>query len=183
MVPHPPAEFRHSIVPAAAMTLGDGQAPVSTFQEWFSAGVVTAVASAAGLVPQVMPIDANKIDMQVQTWGPFEGRMRVIGLQLKSTHRPQFSRDRSFLSYSLDRADYEQLRAPGSIPRFLVVVVVPRPTAPWVRVRSNIVALGAAAWWCAITDPTPISTDTKTIRVPTENRLDAPALLNLMRHA
>src|SRR4051812_49251222 len=75
----PPANYNVDVLPMEC------EAPRPRWQEWFSWAFVKAVGSAAGLVVHVPGIDANKKDIVIETWHPFEGRVRTIGLQLKST--------------------------------------------------------------------------------------------------
>lgn len=129
-------------------------------------------------------IDVNKVDVRLETWGPWQGRIRQIGLQLKATSSPSFvgpSHDRK-LAYSLDAADYNSLLEDCSYQRFLVVVALPPIEEAWVRQRPSMVGLGAAAWWCQVSgDPT--AQGSATVHLPIHQRFDSDALNSMMELA
>jgi hypothetical protein len=146
--------------------------------------VVAATTSAAGLVCQTPIIDVNKVDVQVSTWGPLDGRLRTIALQLKATSAPKFvgqPEDRK-LAFRLDRDDYNSLLTPGTMPTFLVVVALPSLDGCWVRQRSSMVALSAGAWWLRVTGE-PTGQETITVHLPVEQRFNSAALREMLEAA
>lgn len=158
-----------------------GTAPSNRYKEWFSWAVVAATTSAAGLVCQTPQIDANKVDVQVNTWGAWNGRVRTIGLQLKATSSPSFvgSDDNRNLAFVLDRADYNAFLEPSTVPCFLVVVCLPTLGKRWVTHRPNLTALGAGAWWLRI-EGDPTTQGTTTVHLPVEQRFDVTALRRML---
>ncbi len=139
--------------------------------------MVAATTSAAGLVCQVPQIDANKVDVQVSTWGPLNGRLRTIALQLKATSSPKFvgPPENQKLAFRLDGADYNTLLLPSNMPTFLVVVGLPDLNECWVRQRPSMVALSAGAWWVRVQGQ-PTDQETITVHLPVGQRFNAAAL-------
>ncbi len=60
-------DYRSAVVPLTC------EAPRPRWQEWFSWAFTQAVASASGLAPEIRLIDANQMDVLVQTWHPLGG--------------------------------------------------------------------------------------------------------------
>jgi Domain of unknown function (DUF4365) len=142
------------------------------------------VSSAAGLVCQAPIIDVNKVDVQVSTWGPWNGRARTIALQLKATSSPSFigSPGNGTLAFPLDGPDYNAMLGDSTMPCFLVVVCLPKIEETWVRQRPSVVGLSAGAWWLKIAgDPT--TQTQKTVHLPVEQRFDPVALQAMLELA
>jgi hypothetical protein len=118
----------------------------------------------------------------IETWRPLEGRVRMIGLQLKSTMNPKFVDSDTNVAFDLERDDYNGMLTPGNVPRFLVVVAVPRPPAPLVSLASDRAPLEAAAWWGEVPGPATSQT-TKRVKIPIKQRVDADGLLQMLRRA
>jgi hypothetical protein len=174
--PLPPSDYKVDLEPLECA------APRATYQEWFSWSVVEAIAHAVGLTAQVPRADVGKKDMTVETWRALEGKQRAIALQLKSTYSPTFVDKGRYLAYDLDVETYNELLIPSTWPRYLVVVVVPRPPSPLARLRPNLVALSAAAWWVKV-EGGEASGTRKRVKIPVEQRLDRDSLLDLLRRA
>jgi Domain of unknown function (DUF4365) len=143
--------------------------------------VVAATTSAAGLVCQTPIIDTNKVDVQISTWGPMNGRLHTFALQLKATSSPNFvgPADNRKLAFRLDGDDYNTLLLPSNMPTFLVVVGVPDLDARWVWQRPNMVGLSAGAWWVRVAGE-PTDQDTITVHLPVEQRFNAAALREML---
>jgi len=105
----PPTNYRRNLEP-----FGSCHPVRSTWQEWFSWAVVSSIATSCGLVAHPLPVDANRKDMQVETWGLLAGRQRTIALQLKSTVNPNFVDGGAHVTYDLPRATYDDLFAPAA---------------------------------------------------------------------
>lgn len=111
----------------------------------------------------------------------FEGKVRTIGLQVKSTLAPKFSADGAHVSIDLTNDDWSKLLMPGNVPRFLVVVVVPRKPHPLATLRGSVEQLGAAAWWSKVSGPGPQPGKGQRINVPTSQRFDDRGLIEMLR--
>lgn len=156
-------------------------APPNRYKEWFSWSVVAATTSAAGLVCQPLPIDANKADVQISSWGALNGRVRTVALQLKSTSSPKFigPPDNQRVAFRLDRDDYNSLILPNNVPTFLVVVGVPDLDGCWVKQQPSQVVLNAGAWWLRVSGQ-PTEQETITVHLPIEQRFNASALREML---
>jgi hypothetical protein len=126
-------------------------------------------------------VDVNKVDVQVSTWGPLNGRLSTIALQLKATSSPNFvgPPENRRLAFRLDGEDYNTLLLPNNMPTFLVVVCLPDLDGCWVRQRSSMVALNAGAWWLRIAGE-PTDQETITVYLPVEQRFNADALREML---
>lgn len=173
---YPPAAYSSTVLPF------DCQAPRDHWQEWFSWGYVMSVAAAAGLAPKLQLIDANQTDMEVQTWRPFEGSVRTIALQLKSTHAPEFVEDGAYVVHDLTAERYNRLLEQGTVPRFMVVVVVPSPDAALVNLNGADTTLSGVAWWVRVQGE-PTDQKYKRVRIPTSQRFDVTGLQTMLRQA
>jgi hypothetical protein len=113
--------------------------------------------------------------MQVETWGLLAGRQRTIALQLKSTVNPNFVDGGAHVTYDLPRATYDDLFAPATVPRFLVIVAVSRPPDAVGVGEQHAITLSAAAWWGELTMPSNGSSSQR-VKIPTTQRLDGDGL-------
>lgn len=133
--------------------------------------------SAAGLYCHVPTIDGNKTDVRVETVSVWAGRQRSIRLQLKASSSIGTARISGidYVTHSFDRAYYDEMQEPATIPLFLVLVALPPLDEAWTRLRQNIVALSAAAWWGEVLDP-PNGLMSQTVRIPATQRFDLAGL-------
>ncbi len=156
----------------------------NNFREWYSWSVVASVASAAGLVCQVPVIDVNKADVMISTLGLWHGRVRSVSLQLKASSDVGTAREKGvdYVTQVLKRDYYDEMQQESTVPLFLVLVALPPLESPWTRVRQNIHALHAAAWWGAVTDP-PNGKESQTVRIPASQRLDVVGLRTMLELA
>jgi Domain of unknown function (DUF4365) len=115
------------------------------------------------------------MDVIVQTHGAVKGRVRSIALQLKSTHRPKFVENDAYVTYRLSKRRYNQLIEASDLRRFLVVVALPAPPEAAVSLECDAAHLHGAAWW-GVVQGSPTTSDTKQIKIPTNQRFDAHAL-------
>jgi hypothetical protein len=145
---------------------------------------VAAVTSAAGLVCQAPIIDVNKVDVQISTWGPWNGRARTIALQLKATSSPSFVGlpDNGELAFPLAGPDFNAMLGESTMPCFLVVVCLPKLDEAWVTKRPSLVELSAGAWWVQVTGE-PTTQTQKTVRLPVTQRFDPTALQTMLELA
>lgn len=173
----PPADYASSVLPLAAC-----KAPRSQWQEWFSWAYIQSIAAAAGVTPYVAPIDANQTDLLVQTWYPLNGQVRMIGLQLKSTHAPKFVEDGAYVVHDLEGERFNRLLESSTVPRFMVVIAVPPPEVALVTLASDTATLSAAAWWGRI-EGEPTEQSYKRVRIPTAQRFDAAGLTTMLLDA
>jgi hypothetical protein len=129
-------------------------------------------------------IDVNKVDVRVETVGAWNGRQRSISLQLKATSKVGTATvgGIDYVTMSLDREYYDDMRVASTVPLFLVVVALPPLTTTWTRVRQGIHALNSATWWGVPSDP-PNGKKTQIIRIPASQRLDLAGLQTMLASA
>jgi hypothetical protein len=180
--PFPPAGYRTTV---HAGEFPGGTAPDNTYKEWFSWAVVAATAAAAGLVVHIPSIDANKNDVRLETWGPWDGRTRTVGLQLKATSKPRFvgPPDSRSVAFPLDSDSYNELVGESTMPRFLVVVALPDIGQCWVRQRESLIGLSAAAWWVEVKGETTNNETSRTVHLPVAQRFDLIGLRKMLEQA
>jgi hypothetical protein len=179
--PFPLPQYQGELRPG---TYPGGTAPDNRYKEWFSWAVVSAVVGAAGLPCQIPVIDVNKFDVQVNTWGRWQGRARTIGLQLKSTSSPSFvgPPDVPDLAFKLRGADFNSLSEPNNIPQFLVVVCLPTLDERWLLHGADSFSLDAAAYWMRV-EGEETDQSYKTVHLPTSQRFDVDGLTQMLEAA
>ena len=70
------------------------------------------------------------------------------------------------------------------VPRVLVVLDLPEDDERWLAVSAQELVMRRCAYWVAMSGaPESGNTGTVTVSIPTANRLDVPALRNLMDRA
>ena len=86
--------------------------------------------------------------------------------------------------FPLTKRNYDLLREPAQVPRVLVVLNLPRDEERWLEISGQELVMRHCAYWTTIAGaPESRNEHTVTISIPTANRLDAPALRNLMERA
>lgn len=177
-MPYPDVNYAAEVLPLEQ----DADVPRDHWQEWFSWAFVQAVASAAALTAEVKLIDANQMDIMVQTWRPLDGQIRTIALQLKSKQNPEFTHQGAYVVHDLEGSRYNRLLEDGNVPRFFVVVAVPPAPASLVQLTSDRAMLGAAAWWVGVTGE-PTDQAYRRVSVPTAQRFDTAGLREMLEQA
>lgn len=123
------------------------------------------------------------------TFGNLYFRNLYVNLQVKSTEDWQVSSDGT-IAYALKASNYEQLREPCFPPSYLVLYTLPHARAHWVVNRDNLCEFRNSAFFLSLRgQPALVARSdgrqryTRTVRVPTKNRLTAMSLLGLYRQA
>jgi hypothetical protein len=172
MSPYPQAGYTASVTPV------DG-AERSHWQQGFSFAFVQSIAAACGLSADIKPSDTNQMDVIVQTWGVYQGSVRTIALQVKSTYSPEFVEDNQYVVHDLKGDRYNRLLDPSNIRRFLVIVAVPPPPTPVVSLDCDVAHLQAAGWW-GVVQGERTDQGTKRVKVPTAQRFDVEGLKTML---
>ncbi|WP_143108991.1 DUF4365 domain-containing protein [Bradyrhizobium sp. Rc3b] len=155
-------------------------AATSHRQDEFSGAYIRAVCAAAGCSLSVPSIDHDKIDYSVKS--------RVIGLvrtkpQIDIQAKCQMSGLASSdpISYPLDLETYDNLRDPlVSIPRILVLVLVPPNVNEWLSQSHRELVMSHCAYWLSLKGAAESSnTTTQTVHLP-KNNVFNPAALQVM---
>ena len=148
-------------------------------KEGLSRAYVQAVAAAAGYTLAEQNFDRDGVDVQVRAGGAMRPS---LDMQLKATVR--LGQDGAHWRFPLPKRNYDLLREPAMVPRVLVVLDLPEDDERWLAVSAQELVMRRCAYWVAITGaPESENIRTVTVSIPTANRLDVPALSNLMDRA
>jgi hypothetical protein len=151
-------------------------------QDFFSRGVVQAVAAAAGVGADIPPYDQNSKDIHFEAADTETEGGAQLDAQLKCTTTvdPTLSE----FSYDLDAVNYKSLRLPTVyVPRILIVVVVPSDPAEWLLAASpETITLKRCAYWVSLHGaPETTNTSTVAVKIPTSQVFDVAGLLSNLK--
>lgn len=148
-------------------------------KEGLSRAYVQSVASAAGYTLAEQNFDRDGVDVQVRAGGAMRPSLDI---QLKATVR--LVQDGGNWRFPLPKRNYDLLRERTHIPRVLVVLDLPRDEERWLSVSAEQLVMRRCAYWVALTGaPESGNEQTVTVSIPAVNRLDVPALKDLMARA
>lgn len=152
----------------------------NTHQGYFAEGLVTSIATAAGL-DVMFPRLGHDIDLQVFMPGPRgTSRSRQISLQVKSWSTGQLNSDETF-HYPLEVPAYNFLAGPGhDVRHYLILCIVPGGRSEYADAQHSRLKLRMAAYWLSLKDLDPDlslnNNSTKTVRVPKKHLLTPKTL-------
>ena len=148
-------------------------------KEGLSRAYVQAVAAAAGYTLTKQDFDRDGVDLQVRAGGEMRPS---LDMQLKATVK--LVQDGANWRFPLRKRNYDLLRERTMVPRVLVVLDLPEDEERWVSASAQELVMRRCAYWVAIPGaPESGNEHTVTVSIPTANRLDVPALKNLMDRA
>lgn len=153
-------------------------------QEPFSNAYVRAVVAAAGCAMQGGPDpDTDSVDFSIRSDGGSGRRRGIIDVQLKS--KLCEAPPTGDFSYDLKAKNYEELRiAELSVPRILVLVMIPKDVGRWLEQTPKQLLMRYCAWWVSLCGQGPReNSSTVRILVPGDQRFDVPNLLGLMERS
>lgn len=154
--------------------------------EQFNIAVVRAIASACGFNTAKLEVDDDSVDIEICAKYPFElgkaSRSRVA-IQLKATSSPQ--KQGGYISFTLDRKNYDDLRICDSDPRYLFVLELPKKCSHWIRQKKKFCAFKYRCYWLSLQDfnDLPDGQGTKTVKIPTNQIIDIHSLPKLLDSA
>lgn len=155
-------------------------------QGLFGESYVQVLASAAGLTVARKNLDVDGVDFTIGYTGDL-GPIRhpEIQVQVKSwARRGAVWRDGCW-KYRLRAKHFNELAGPRfTLPRFLVLVVVPDDWTDYARVRHGVTELHHCAYWRSMLDDDPVdlaSQATVSVDVPEANLLTVNTLLAMMK--
>ena len=148
-------------------------------KEGLSKAYLQSVASAAGYTLAEQNFDRDGVDVQVRAGGAMRPSLDI---QLKATVR--LAKVGANWRFPLPKRNYDLLRVRTQVRRVLVVLDLPRDEGCWLSVSAERLVMRRCAYWVALTGaPESGNKRTVTVSIPTANRLDVPALKNLMARA
>jgi hypothetical protein len=149
-------------------------------QEQYSNAFILAIAAVAGCSAAKPSVDNDTIDWTLSNRLP---RRPKIDIQLKCTQDDSGTPDS--IRFVLSMKNYRDLiLADVSIPRILVVVIVPTDIADWLDMTPASLALRRHAYWVSLSgQPESENETTITVEVPRTNSFSVAVLEGLMQHA
>lgn len=150
-------------------------------KEQFGNAFVVAVAAAAGFVTGKWDVDDDSVDWQIAAArGSGTLRSPRVELQLKCTTNANIV-DGS-IHFPLPAKNYEDLIPENlSVPRILVVVVVPKQLSDWITLSDESLILRNCAYWTSLRGLTPSENEfSVTVDIPLIQRFDVCALGGIM---
>lgn len=148
-------------------------------REQFSLAVVKAIAAAAGVSWSQPSVDDDSVDIAFSS--RVYGRPRLEA-QVKCSSGEHLYDDG--VHFSLKRKNHDDLRLVDVvIPRILIVVLVPQSVGEWLTMNEEQMVLRRCAWWSSLRSAPeilPAAAGSTTVVLPRGNRLDPPALAQLL---
>ncbi len=149
-------------------------------QEELSRVYLHAVAAKCGFALGSWTQDQSCIDVTVGASGVLgEGTLSdpKLDVQLKCTASEAKVREHA-VSVQLERAQYDRLVAKSSVPKILVVLVLPKNEEQWVEHSSEQLILRRCAYFLRTTGmpPFPTEKDSTVVQVPLQNEFSPGAL-------
>lgn len=149
-------------------------------KEEFSRAYVHAVASAAGFVTEHHRVDTESVDVTLSSDAHFHLCMPKIDLQLKCTSAA--CPDGRDITMALPIKNYNELRAPTTLPRYLIVVLVPKHVDEWLNQGDEKMVLRKCGYYRSLRGlPATENTSSVSVTIPREQVFTAEAVTRLMR--
>jgi hypothetical protein len=123
---------------------------INARMEAYSRAYVHAVAASAGVAIGSIAPDINGLDVQFMSPDDGDDAGRCAHVQLKSTADELQATGAGDKRYLLRHADYDRLTKLVSIPRFLVVLEVPKDADDWIECGADSLILNASARWLSL---------------------------------
>jgi hypothetical protein len=159
---------------------------INTQKEEFSYAYIYALASAAGYSFQraTTPLDQVGVDVTITAVPetPESRRLTLLDLQVKCTSRNVLLTDDE-IRYPHPVKNYEELRyKEHSVPRILVVVVVPDNSDEWLYQSQEELCLKHCGYWVSLRgQPATQNQETVTVYLPLENVFTVDALKSMIQ--
>lgn len=149
-------------------------------EEALSRAYVAAVAAGAGYVTAEQNFDRDGVDVQIRAGGSMRPS---LDMQLKATINLGVATLGEY-RYALKRRNYDLLREQTMVPRILVVLSLPATEADWLNVAPEELILRRCAFWVSLLGfPETQNSESVTISIKEDNRLDIDSLKALMKKA
>ena len=146
--------------------------------EQFSRAYVQAIAAHAGFQVIRPEVDDDSIDCVVMGK---EGRRPRLEFQLKSTTQVTLSGGETSFPFDLSIKNYNDLRADTTIPRLLVVLLMPKNEPDWSVWSEDDLRLKKCAYWYSLVGlPDTDNEDSVRIHIPRSQTFNQDALKMIM---
>jgi len=149
-------------------------------KEQLSVAYAYAVASAAGCSVKDVKVDDDSVDMTiVSTLVGSALHAPELNIQLKATSRN--IRRQHEVSFPLELKNYEDLRKKTLVPRILVVMLLPRGPANWLKQAESHAEVSHCAYWKSLYGmPATRNSSTVTVKLLRSDILTPAALSSIM---
>lgn len=150
-------------------------------KEGLSLLYIKALATRAGFATSVPEPDRDSVDLRIHAGGP---RRPNLDFQVKATVDLGGPRA-GFRRFRLSVKNYDDLRIPTRVPRFLMVLDLPKDESQWMTVTAEELVLRRCAYWLSLQEGHDEGVDQKkvTVRIPERQILDVETLQALMERA
>ena len=147
-------------------------------EEGMSRAYVYAVASFVGYTISEENFDRDGVDLRIHAGGLGSPS---IGLQLKATVNLRGPMRDGDYRYDVPIENYEKLIGTYQVPRYLVVLALPRDDSQWLSASAQELVLRRCAYWVSLEDEGERENQrTVTVSVQPSHRFDANALQYLI---
>ena len=137
---------------------------------------LAALAAKAGYTCQRGPQpDVDSIDATIRSGDSMRTQFDV---QLKATSAPDRKDDG--LHFRLSRKNYDDLTAARMTPLILLVLELPSDEAEWLECSVEHLVMRRCCWWTSLSGSEPMDAGSKTIVIPTAQRLGPSGIVPLM---
>lgn len=148
-------------------------------KEALSKAYVACIAARAGYDTVITSFDMDSIDIGIRAGG---GMRPSIDIQLKATVTLDESDGKTW-RFQLKRKNYDDLRRETIVPRYLVVLRMPRDKDAWLITSDTELTLQHCAYWVSLRGMADTDRDSKNIAVPKINTFNVDSLKGLMQAA
>ena len=137
---------------------------------------IVALAAKAGYTCQRGPLpDVDSIDVTIRSGDSLRTQFDV---QLKATSAPDRKEDG--LHFRLPKKNYNDLTSARASPLILLVLELPTEEGRWLECSVEHLTMRRCGWWASLSGREPTDADSKTIVIPTTQRLGAGGIAPLM---
>ncbi|OJT25320.1 hypothetical protein BO221_11790 [Archangium sp. Cb G35] len=151
-------------------------------KEELSRAYVHAVAARCGFAVGSWSQDQGCVDVSIGASSALGGGTLEdprLDLQLKCTSDGRHLYE-DHIVWQLTRTHYDKLRARSSIPKLLVVLVLPELETQWVEHGTEALILRRCAYWLSMAGLPPTTSEFKRVRLPRANVFSPEQLMSMM---
>ncbi|MER7763354.1 DUF4365 domain-containing protein [Streptomyces sp. NPDC097619] len=159
-----------------------GNLATTACMETLQVGYLHAVAAAAGCSLS-QPFPDNGVDWHVSHGSPGHtvDDEVTVKVQLKATYQTAPRPPGPTFSFTLDNAHLVKLaRTPVAVHKILVVMIVPRDRADWLRAEPDALGLRHCCYWTNLAGHPVTGRTRTTVRIPVTRIFDDRALCEIM---
>ena len=151
-------------------------------KEELSRAYVHAVAARCGFAVGSWSQDQGCVDVSIGAGSALGGGTLEdprLDLQLKCTSDVRHQTE-DHIVWKLSRVHYDKLRARSSIPKLLVVLVLPGTEPEWMEHSPEALVIRRCAYWLSMVGMPPITTESKVVHLPRTHVFSPEQLRSMM---